>query len=466
MRILTFLFVLFCVGLRVKAQSWVHVKGTIKNFKQKPDTVKYISSSVLDLATFTDIEKTFPIHSDGSFSFSILLQRPQYIEFTYLKLRFDAFARPGSNIYIRFDDDKIDESLTFSADNALLNNEMQRYHLAFEPFRRQQHAAYITQYEKVKDSPQLYKKLAYETLALNQKFLAGYINSNKPSPAFRRHVSTDLKYSTAYELMMYGSNHSVISDSFYSFLKDFPPDNASAAYSGVYLWFINAYVQHLYRNTASVDEYLSYLQKETKGFLLDVLFSWQLYEFLEANFMEGAQQYLPAYKKAVKNKIIKKQIFALYNKKQREFAHVFLSKNAHLNPTPENVGQRLFQAIIEKYKGKVVYIDFWGTWCAPCIEEMPNAKKLREALKDKEVVFLYMAVQSPEPVWKQVIAKLDIQGEHYLLKDEEYLQLRSVFQIEGVPHYVLVDKEGTIREKNALRPGDPELEEQIQQLLK
>lgn len=465
-KILTLLFVLFCVGLRVQAQPWVHVKGNIKNFKKNPDTVSYISSSVLDLATFTDIQKTLPIQSDGSFSLSISLQRPQYIEFAYLNTRFSAFARPGSTIYIRFDGDKIKESLTFSADEALLNNEMHRYNLASEQFRHRQHAAYNTQYQKVKDSPELYKKLAYKTMALNQRFLTGYSNSNKVSTTFRRHVSTNLKYSTAYDLMMYGTTHSGISDSFYSFLKDFSPDNADAAYSGVYLWFLNAYVQYLSRNSDSVDDYVSYLLKETKGFLLDVLFSWQLSEFMEANILRGVQQYLPAYKKAVQNKSIKAQILAMYNKKQHELTQASLSKESHLNPTPENAGQRLFQTIVEKYKGQVVYIDFWGTWCVPCIEEMPNAKKLKEALKGKDVVFLYMAVQSPKPTWKQVIAKLDIQGEHYLLKDEEYLLLKSMFQIQGVPHYVLVDKEGMIREKNTLPPGEPELKEKIEQLLK
>lgn len=61
---------------------------------------------------------------------------------------------------------------------------------------------------------------------------------------------------------------------------------------------------------------------------------------------------------------------------------------------------------------------------------------------------------------------MNIQGEHYLLKQHEYQLLKTMFQMDGVPHYVLVDKEGTIREKNTLRPGDPELQGKIEGLLK
>lgn len=379
----------------MQAQQKVQVKGNIKNYKPSFDTVRFMNLSVLDLATFTNIDEIVTVQHDGTFSFSIVLQQPKYIEFEYLKTRFSAFARPGGTLYINFDDSKIIETLTYSGDEALLNNEMHRYNIAYKQFWNGQHPAYMKQYEKIKDSSEGYKKLEYQTLAINKKFLAEYSKAHKVSATFKSHASTDQKYSTAYNLIKYGLTNSKVSKDYYSFLKDFPADNTDAAYSGVYLWFLNAYATYLIQNAGStVDNYVSYLIKENRGFLLDVLFSWQLYELMEANLMDGVEQYLPAYKKAVKNKTIKERILALYNEKQNELTQATLSKGSYLHPTPENAGQRIFQLILEKYKGRVVYVDFWGTWCVPCIEDIPKAKKLKEALKGEEVVFLYLAVES------------------------------------------------------------------------
>ena len=57
-----------------------------------------------------------------------------------------------------------------------------------------------------------------------------------------------------------------------------------------------------------------------------------------------------------------------------------------LNSKNPSSGDSLLVNIANKHKGKVIYVDFWATWCGPCRAEMPFAKKLKETLKDKEVV--------------------------------------------------------------------------------
>jgi thiol-disulfide isomerase/thioredoxin len=53
---------------------------------------------------------------------------------------------------------------------------------------------------------------------------------------------------------------------------------------------------------------------------------------------------------------------------------------------------------LQKYKGKTIFINFWATWCRPCLEEMPSIEKAQNMLKDKEVVFLFASAETVEEI--------------------------------------------------------------------
>lgn len=111
-------------------------------------------------------------------------------------------------------------------------------------------------------------------------------------------------------------------------------------------------------------------------------------------------------------------------------------------------------SIFKKYKGKVIYVDFWASWCIPCRAEMPNAAILKEKLKGKDVVFLYFGYNDKETAWLKARKQLDIQGEHYLLNDKMIKEADKIFGINGIPHYAIIDKNGRIISKRADHPGN------------
>lgn len=106
-------------------------------------------------------------------------------------------------------------------------------------------------------------------------------------------------------------------------------------------------------------------------------------------------------------------------------------------------GDELFDAMLKKFKGKVVYVDFWATWCGPCKSGIKRIKPLKEEMADEDVVFLYVTNQtSPEKTWKNAIA--NIKGEHYRVSADEWNYLVQKFNISGIPHYTLVDRQGNV----------------------
>jgi len=117
-----------------------------------------------------------------------------------------------------------------------------------------------------------------------------------------------------------------------------------------------------------------------------------------------------------------------------------------------SVGQ-IMDSILQQNKGKVIYVDFWGTWCAPCLGEMPNSKIIEHELENQNVAFVYVCVHSDEKQWKATLDQFQLGGQHYFLSNKQSSEISNLLEITGYPFYLLIDKNGVIKEKGSyLRP--------------
>ena len=114
---------------------------------------------------------------------------------------------------------------------------------------------------------------------------------------------------------------------------------------------------------------------------------------------------------------------------------------------------RSFEEVLAAYKGKVVYVDFWASWCGPCRREFPFSKKLHENYNSDEVVFLYVSFDRQEDAWKKAVNKIKMKGVHFYPASEEARAVGQKYNISGIPRYMLVGKDGKIADANAPRPS-------------
>lgn len=110
---------------------------------------------------------------------------------------------------------------------------------------------------------------------------------------------------------------------------------------------------------------------------------------------------------------------------------------------------------LDDFKGKVLYIDLWASWCAPCRQEIPNFKKLSESYKgNQQIEFLSIAVFDGEREWRKA---LDTEKPTWLqLYDDKGTVARS-YVANAIPKYILIDKQGKVVNFNAPGPGSTDI---------
>ena len=127
-------------------------------------------------------------------------------------------------------------------------------------------------------------------------------------------------------------------------------------------------------------------------------------------------------------------------------------------------GDSLLPAIAARHKGRVVLIDFWATWCAPCRQAMKSMKPMKEELKGKDVDFVFVTDEtSPQVLWKKMIT--DIHGEHYYLTNAQNADLLKKYQFTGIPAYLILDREGRVVCQHVGFPGTEVMKQELEKAL-
>lgn len=124
---------------------------------------------------------------------------------------------------------------------------------------------------------------------------------------------------------------------------------------------------------------------------------------------------------------------------------------------------------LDDFIGKYICIEIWGTWCAPCIKEMPFFEDLKLKYKDQDIVFVSIGLDSDFEKWKQFVLNKKLTDIQLIASNKSdlecYFSKINEISIFRIPRFVIIDKEGFIEMKEAPRPSGGKLEIQLNKLL-
>ncbi len=214
--------------------------------------------------------------------------------------------------------------------------------------------------------------------------------------------------------------------------------------------------------------FLNFVLDKSSNKLLSQLVISNIYlSLFEANLLDSYQRNLDVLKTELDASYIFKSLHASYEKVYKflnspnELTGDILKK---IENTPIN---ETFNKILDNNKGKIIYLDCWATWCGPCKKAMPASKKLMSRFNGKDVVFVYLCIESDEKVWKKLLSEFNLEGgQHYLMNTKQSEFFRDVMKVDGIPYYFLINQKGQLVEQgHHIHPSEKLTEEKITNLL-
>jgi len=201
------------------------------------------------------------------------------------------------------------------------------------------------------------------------------------------------------------------------------------------------------------DEKLQQLFKVEKGLASDIMYAQDLCRGIVEEATPMETEVLKKHLNQIKTPFISEYILSQNEQTKAKLEANKLKTGYAVNIAPSVEADKLFDAMLEKFKGKVVFVDFWATWCGPCRSGIERIKPLKEEMAGKNIVFLYITgPSSPEITWNNMIP--EISGEHYRVNTDEWNAICGKFNISGIPHYALVDKNGVVAKNNGMPSYD------------
>ncbi len=469
---LSFFFVLGFTTLF--AQNKVTISGKVKNAKQ--DTIKVIwYGNFEDTHTYQAI-----VNKKGDFSLSFPFEDFKVVELRFAgKEDYQLFVKANDVIEISYDRKKPVETFNIKSqrqDEVEIHKSLNKIFPYGPPS--------ITLSEK--DDEKKYKYKLDSAYSVYEKLYTKEKKDKKISQEFDIYFTTNLKYRRAKALIdfpfvyeyFFKNKLQNISDDYYDFLDNTVNNTDSLLSVSSYMYFSDALLQNAVKSVSKYQKN-NKTNYETNVKIADILFTGKLKEYHLAKVITNSLQY-SSWKEAEKN-------YFQYMQQNSQNSHNELVKKTYIEKKRFAAGQTAFNfslkdangklISLQDFKGKIVYLDVWASWCAPCIIEMKSAKELKNKVTelglDNEIVFLYVSLDESKENWLAAIKKHEIKGVHLscqkgFTKIESYMEdeFSKQYGVKGIPSYYLIDREGKFTESNSPRPSSPKTIELIKKLVK
>ena len=449
------IFLLYCLVVASQlgySQYNVTLFGTITNPKGDYVYVKYYKDFISYEEVIMDSAK---LDKKGKYRMSFSWPLPAAATFGHGDEITEMFLMPGDSMSLSLDTKEFDETLKYEGRGAFVNSYLAAKTLKF---------GYLGATEYKMNEP-AFTLLLDSINDAQTKFFTDYFKGHTELAikSFMMTEEADLLYGWAnYKTSYPGLNKYLtktdtptdLPEDYYDFMKKIKIYNPEAMQSPSYLEFLDDYVSgealKLYKSDTTqhynqLKEH--FIDKNVPQVLKDyVLAQWAHDILTEQNNVEFGTYLL----NKLKQETPQSPYINLVNKTLNVAQQLAPGRPAPNFTCPDTKGKMVS---LSDFRGKVVYLDIWASWCGPCRGEIPFAAKLEEEMKEKDVVFLSVSVDEDENAWKKLIKEKDMKGVHLISKGNFESTVAKLYNVKGIPQYIIIDQKGNIVTSNAERPS-------------
>ncbi len=463
----TYLFVLLLLlcSTVVIAKQTATIKGKITSPRE--DIIRL--SMYADLITFEPMQYQIALKSDNTFLIEVQLFESTVATLTHGNSSIEVFLEDGDDLMIEFHGWDLEATVQFSGKGAVNNYYLNKSSQRFKRLS-DEHITYQMSHLNPDDFKTYMDKMRQKKLAFLQKFE----DELTFSKGFEAYAQADIHYWWAHHLMQYRWEHAFYNDlaapmdlpeTYFSFLNEITINNDEAVSNLKYIYFLDQYLEYKNSKDIRYNKYGAPIREDYRG----------AKRFLK----DKALYYVLANELYIKCK--NKDTYSIGN----DVAD-FLTNCPHDNysslvraeytkadglatgaPAPDFklVDTDNKSISLSDFRGKVVYLDFWATWCAPCTYELLNSTNLKSQFKGKDVVFLYISLDTSMDNWRSFLNKHHPEGIHVYAQGVYDAQVAEQYSVRGLPSFFLIDKDGNLARVPAKRSSETGVYEEIESVL-
>ena len=389
------LFVVGCLNTSKNDLNEIHISGQIIN-------------PVLDIIKFESTDSTFTakLTKDGNFTFSFLSDSSLYLRLSHGEYT-SMYVMPGDIIKLSINTEEFDESVYYDGSEA--SNFLAKKYLIQEEFNFYSKEYYLGSAEGYDLSLSEYKSSIFQN-----------VNSITDS-AFINQQSIEIDNIIAYwrnkkEKFMI-SNEADIRE--FLFEKNLVNEK--------YDWWTIEDTMDINNFNKAISEY----ENSIKLLIINLV-----------KDDESISKQLEILKDEIDSRIERK--LSIINKPQNGESYIdFTYEN--------NIGDSVS---LSSFKGSLVYVDVWATWCGPCKAEIPYLKSLEQDYHEQNIVFLSVSVDTNKDEWLKMVKEEELGG--IQLWADGWSQITKDYAIFGIPRFMLFSKDGKVISNDAPRPSNEE----------
>lgn len=437
---LKYLFLLLAFQLTF-ANKTALIEGKILNSTEKEVLISGLN-----------FNETIPLDVEGNFSKEITINLPGLYTFSVHDYKWEIYLNKDAHLNISFDQEKLNETISFKGNvanecsylfekNKLYTNEnlnpTKIYTLKEEEFVATIDQLIASNLELLRNNTSLdnnFKKIEKKNIIFSNQ---NYYSSYKYSYSY--YTKSNVPKAKICESRII--NRDTINFSF----DDFQFSNVFRGYEiGK---FSGSFRPKFKKNKASAKQLLTEEMQKINNPVIEDYVLKNLAN--QTKFYDDNENYiLNAIISITKDEDFKQKIISKIENEEK-----FI--NGSPAPYFELNDQNGNKVSLSDFKGKNIYIDFWATWCKPCIAEIPDLKKLEEKFKDKNIVFLSISLDSQKDLekWKNFIIKKELGGTHLIVENAWQSKIVKEYTVESIPRFIIIDSEGILVEIHAPRPS-------------